>query len=182
MKNNLKIALGGIGEVFTKPLYLLLAAGITLILFLAGMWFNNYGLLGQILFSGTYGATAKLKIFFSSFQILLTNYDIIDQFLIVLLSLLIGINVSLQAYYFRKRATLQKIAGGSLLGAVLGFLGVGCASCGSIVVTSLFGFSASAGFLGVLPFGGLEFGIVGFLILLISTYLIAKKINSPLIC
>ena len=182
MRNNWLQALAGFGEVFAKPLYLFLALLVALTVFFASMWLNNYQFLYQVLFSGSYKLVAKLKILLSSFEVLLTNYDTKGQILIISLSLMVGINITLQIYYFYQRSVLQKTVGGSLFGLVVGFLGVGCASCGSILITSIFGLSASASFLGFLPFGGLELGGLGLAVLIFSSYLVAKKIKSPLIC
>lgn len=85
-------------------------------------------------------------------------------------------------FYLRRRISLEKNTGVGWIGMILGFLGVGCTSCGSLVLSSIFGLAATASFIGILPFRGLEFGILGALLLLFSTYLIVKKIQNPLLC
>ena len=79
-----------------------------------------------------------------------------------------------------KRKMNNQIKG--VIGIIVGFLGVGCASCGSLILSSIFGLSVTASFIGFLPFKGLELGILGIVILLISIYLVAKKIQDPLMC
>jgi len=77
---------------------------------------------------------------------------------------------------------IQQEMGVSLVGVATSLLGVGCASCGSVVLTSLIGFGSATTVLGVLPFRGQEFGIVGIAILLITIGFTFKKINQPFVC
>lgn len=69
--------------------------------------------------------------------------------------------MSLLIYYFQKRFRLEKTAGMSTVGMLSGLLGVGCASCGSVIISSLIGFGATASVIGVLPLRGQEFGLLG---------------------
>lgn len=57
----------------------------------------------------------------------------------------------------------------------VGLLGIGCDACGLVILSSIFGLSATAGFIGILSLAGLEFGLLGIIILTISIYLVAKK-------
>ena len=70
----------------------------------------------------------------------------------------------------------------SFVGIASSLLGVGCASCGSVVLTSFIGLSSATTVLGVLPFRGQEFGLLGIIILLIAIGFTLKKINQPFIC
>jgi len=72
--------------------------------------------------------------------------------------------------------------GVSLAGVATSLLGVGCASCGSVVLTSLVGFGSATTVLGILPFRGREFGFLGIIILLIAISFTLKKINQPYVC
>jgi len=77
---------------------------------------------------------------------------------------------------------MERSAGTSLVGMITGLLGVGCASCGSVILSSVFGVGATAGFIGVLPLRGSEFGLLGVALLLWANYSIALKVQQPLIC
>jgi len=79
-------------------------------------------------------------------------------------------------------ANMQAALGASTLGIVGSLLGVGCASCGSVLLVSLFGFSTAAGFLAALPLGGMEFGLGSIAILTLSIAFMLKKLRSPLVC
>jgi len=90
--------------------------------------------------------------------------------------------VSLLAFYFKQTARIQQTMGVSTLGIATSMLGVGCASCGSVVLTSLIGFGSATAVLGFLPFRGQEFGLLGIAILLFAIHVTIKKINDPLVC
>jgi hypothetical protein len=77
---------------------------------------------------------------------------------------------------------VQREMGVSLLGVATSLLGVGCASCGSVVLTSLIGLSSASTVLGILPFRGQEFGFLGIAILLMAIIYTMKKINQPFLC
>jgi len=65
-----------------------------------------------------------------------------------------------------------------LLGLVLAVLGLGCASCGSLILTPILGLAAG-GLLAALPLGGGEFAVLGIGLMLWSLYVLIKKIDQP---
>ena len=91
------------------------------------------------------------------------------------------------AYYFRLRRQLVSQAGqagaaASLGGLASGFFGVGCAACGTFVLSPVLSFVGASGLIALLPFGGEEFGALGVAMLGFSLVLIARKIGAPLAC
>jgi len=68
------------------------------------------------------------------------------------------------------------------VGVTASMLGVGCASCGSVVLTSLIGFGSATVIVGSLPFRGQEFGFIGIVILMFAISFTLKKINQPYVC
>ena len=95
---------------------------------------------------------------------------------------MVGINITLLVYYMKRTFALQKEIGTSALGMVAGFLGVGCASCGSALLSSFIGLSAATGFIGILPLKGLEFSLLSIVIISISIYVVARNIQVPPAC
>lgn len=95
------------------------------------------------------------------------------------------INISLMSYLITSIITLYKIEknifahshkiGGA---SMLAIIGTHCASCGSAILSGIFGTSLGA----ILPLGGVEFGILSILILLYSSYTITKKLRNPYVC
>ena len=111
-----------------------------------------------------------------------TNFTPVSRAITFISAGLTGIQVSLLTYYIRKTAKLQQSVGMSAVGVATSLLGVGCASCGSVVLTSLIGFATTTAILSFLPFKGQEFGFLGIGILLFAIHFTTNKINDPLIC
>ena len=87
--------------------------------------------------------------------------------------------------YFLKRK-IKEVGQGEIAAGFLGItssvLGVGCATCGSFLLTSVLSLVGASGTLALLPLGGGEFGLIGVLLLLIAIYITAKQISNPAIC
>jgi len=67
-------------------------------------------------------------------------------------------------------------------GLISGIFGIGCAACGTLVLTPLLALIGAGGIVALLPFGGQEFGVFGVGMLGFSIFVIAKKIQEPLVC
>lgn len=159
-------------RVFTKPKYLLI--GI-----LAGFLF--YLINGLIVarpnfqqFFNAFGIIAIWKILQLSlnFSYMILPFTFVG---IVLLSILIGVLISLLFYRFDNFASVK---GGSTLAAIGIFLGMaapGCAACG-VGLISLIGLGSA---IAVLPFQGKEILIFSILITLFSLSVISKKLYNP---
>ena len=93
-----------------------------------------------------------------------------------------GINLALLVFYLRKRLAVGREVGASAGGLIVSALGVGCASCGSVLLTSLLGFSAGAAALAALPLQDAEFTLAGIGLIVASIAMLAKRINDPLVC
>lgn len=163
-------------DVFKKPTYVILFFTIALAFFLASILMARYKLLEA------FDGLIKIRMFWFLLMDPRSTFTSSSLVLVIILSLLSAINIVMMIFYIRRRISLEKKTGVGLLGIILGFLGVGCASCGSLLLSSIFGLAATTSFIGILPFRGLEFGILGIFMLLFSTYLIAKKIQNPLLC
>ncbi|MEK7546517.1 MAG: hypothetical protein AAB554_05650 [Patescibacteria group bacterium] len=89
-----------------------------------------------------------------------------------------GLNSALVFRYMRDQVRINHVAGASVVGIIVGLLGIGCAACGSVVLASLLGIGAVA----ALPFRGQEFAWLGLAVLAASTISISKKIAEPAAC
>lgn len=67
-------------------------------------------------------------------------------------------------------------------GLILAFLGVGCAACGTALISILLGVFGFSTMLQVFPYQGEEVGYIGLLILLIATYSLSQKVAAPSVC
>lgn len=162
--------------------YFVLALFVSFLLFLFAVWLPNFSFVREIISSQYFSFPEKISILANSLQAFKTNFRPLGQIILVAVSLLFGLNISLFTFYLKRRMGLQKETGMSLGGIIAGMLGVGCASCGSFILSSLFGAGLSAALVSFLPLRGQEFGIFSIVILVFSNVSVAKKIHKPLIC
>src|SRR3989344_1838846 len=185
MTNKIILAVKSLQLVFKNPNYFILtgalAVVIALIIFLISALVLNYELLIYVFISGIFDFKTKMQIFFGILTAIRLNFSLGSIIIILVLSVLLAIDISIFIFYFKRRAVVQAEAGIGVFGLAAGFLGTGCGICGSIIMSSVFGFAAAA-LIAFLPFNGLEFGIIGVFFLLLSIYLIALKIPGPDIC
>lgn len=98
-------------------------------------------------------------------------------------SLLAGINLALAYVYMKTRGELLLKSGlYSGIGLVLALLGIGCAACGTALLSLLLGFFGFSAMLSILPYQGQEIGYIGLIFLLIATYFLSRKISAPNVC
>src|SRR3546814_4694924 len=88
-------------------------------------------------------------------------------------------------YQFRLRRQLvrqtgQAGAAASFGGLAAGLFGVGCAACGTFVLSPALTLVGISGLIALLPFGGEEVGVVGLGMLGLSLVLTARRIGSRL--
>jgi hypothetical protein len=98
-------------------------------------------------------------------------------------SLLGALNITFAYVYFKLRAeVLMKHHVYSGAGMFVAFLGIGCAACGSALLTVMLGMFGLTSILGFLPYQGAELGVIGLVILTVTTLALAKKVVSPKVC
>lgn len=169
-------------DIFSKPTYVMLALILAVFIWAGIIWLSAYQVIVYALTSDLFDWIAKLKIIWTSLGSFNTNFTLSSQISVVAVSLLSGVNFSMLVYHFRSNFLLQKNSGMGMLGVVVGTFGVGCSACGSVLLSSLFGVGTATLFVSWLPLQGIEFSIIGILLILISIYLLAKKIESPNSC
>jgi hypothetical protein len=116
-------------------------------------------------------------------------FNIADTFtastliLAVLGSLLAGINISLAYTYMKaRREIILKSGLYSGLGLIFALLGIGCAACGTALLSIMLGFFGFSTMLNVFPYQGLEIGYIGIIFLLFATYSLSQKVATPGLC
>jgi hypothetical protein len=171
-------------EVLGRPAYLLLAATLALLVLAATLWLPNYRLIGAVFVTPGVALGAKLQLLASLAGGLVSNFGAPAAVPIVLVPVLFGVDVAMIVYFIRHqraRVARGEIAAG-LGGAASGAIAAGCAACGSFLLLPILSFLGAAGALALLPLGGAELGFLGIALLLLSIYLIARKIATPLVC
>ena len=177
----------GLRRVFADWKYILLAAATGLAVFILATWLPNLGLVWQIVASTSVSLADKVKVLTALTGSIGTNFTVFSALSTVAIAVLFGANVATIAYFFRLRRQLVRQAGqagavASLGGLASGFLGVGCAACGTFVLGPVLSFMGASGLIALLPFGGEEFGVLGAGMLGFSLVLTARKIGAPVAC
>jgi hypothetical protein len=105
--------------------------------------------------------------------------------LILVTAALFGVVLPMIWYIWRRKRTsvrwrqLFTLTG---LGSFAAMLGVGCAACGTIVLSSILAMFGAGSFLLLLPLHGAEFGILAVLFLLYAIHALAKAVTAPAVC
>ena len=171
-------------EVLRRPAYILLAAAIAVVVLAAALWLPNYRLLGAVFTTPGVALGAKLQLLAILLGGLVSNFGVVAAVSTAPTPVLFGVDVAMIVYFAkRRRARLARgeIAAG-FGGAASGALAAGCAACGSFLLLPVLSFIGAAGALALLPLGGAELGLLSIGLLLLSIYLIARKIAVPPLC
>ncbi len=184
MKNNLENVWRAFKEIFGHNSYVIFAGISALFAFSFAVWLPNISLIVDIFSVSSIPFSAKFKIIFSLLGGIGTNFSIVSALYTISISVLFGIVIAMLLYSYRKK---QGQIGGNLLtmgfgGISSGALGVGCAACGSFVLTSFLSFIGAGGALTLLPLKGGEFGILSVVLLLALVFIISKKNFEPMVC
>ena len=182
IKNTIRNMWQGFITVMQNPKYIILTVIIFLMIIVFFIYLPVYKFLWVVLTNDVYDYVEKIKVFYFTLGSFITNFSVTSRTIAIIIASFTAINISMLTFYFKKRINNDRANGAGIIGTVLGVLGVGCASCGSVILTSIFGISTSSALVGFLPLNGVEFGLIGLIFILISIYLLAKKINNPNIC
>ena len=175
-----------LGTIFANPVYISIAMFIAWVVFTFAVLLPNIPLIGVVLFADTASAIEKVHFLFSLYGSIGTNFTLVSAASTFIIAVLFGINVTLLLYYIQvvrgATSNVRSTGVAGISGLVSGVLGIGCAACGTFVLTSVLTLFGASGIIAYLPFGGVEFGFIGIGLLLYSTYSLIRKINSPLVC
>jgi hypothetical protein len=145
---------------------------------------SNVSLLSQIVFDPTVSLSTKVQFFVSLYGSLISNQTIMSGIVVALIALLVGIQAMLITYYvsMMRQARLTRRVGASSLGGIIaGFLGIGCAACGSVILTAVLSGTGGALLL-LLPFQGLELGFLGIGLLVYAIKKLLEEIEKGRVC
>ncbi len=175
-----------IAQALIKPQYALLAVVVFWIVISISLLFPNRGLLLQIVSNDTLATLDKLQFVGAFYGAIGTNFTVFSAIYTITIAVLFAINTVLLVYYIKRQKTMFKnmppMFGTGIGGLTAGFLGIGCATCGTFVLTTILSIVGAGALLTLLPLGGQEFGLLGIGLLTYSIYAIAKKMNAPMVC
>jgi len=172
--------------VFVRPLYAYIALVVAWLVFSVAVWLPNTALILLIFSSSQTVFIDKIQFLLSLYGSIGTNFTVFSATYTILIAILFGMNVALFIYYVRKQQSFgsgaRPVVGTGIGGLVSGFLGIGCAACGTFILTSLLSVFGASVVLTYLPLDGEEFGILGVILLGYSLYVVVRKIQAPNVC
>lgn len=177
---------GVIRRVYGRPLYLAVAATTATLTLSVLLLFPNRALVFEVMLLAETGVLSKLLFLINLHGVLFTNFTLLSATSTVIVAVLFGINVSLLWYYVARARRISRSDRTLTLTGVGGFIsglfGIGCAACGTIVLSGFLKLLGIAWLVAYLPLHGAEFGLVAIVLLGVTTYLLIRRINDPLLC
>lgn len=171
-------------KVFRKPQYTILAFITSVVVFAFAVWFPNLSLIVEIMGHPGISLSQKLDLPISLLGSIATNFTLLSSLYTIAIAVLFGVNLAMTIYFLRRKVSEVRGSGVAtgFIGLASGVLGMGCAACGSLLLTSGLSLVGASSILAFLPLAGGEFGILGVILLLVSIRLIAKQIQNPAVC
>lgn len=173
-----------IREVFRNIRYVSVALGGGFLAFAFSIWLHNIRLIGDVIASPLFTLPDRALFLLRLLGGITTNTTPLAAVLIVILSVVFGINAALLLYSLRTRQMIigvrtKTVTAGGILSAIFG---VGCASCGTYLLGATLASLGASSLLTFLPLGGLEFLIVSIILLLVSIIWTAKSVATVSVC
>ena len=170
--------------LYFKPLYLLLAAVVSIVFYEIVFWFLNLGLFKYLLTTEFLTIGDKIGIIVGSYSSIFTLPLSSISFTLFLVSVLQGAAVAALVYSIRKeRAMNRSIAkefGGTGFAGVLSVLGLGCVPCGTSLVTPILTFFFASSSVAIAEEVGYYSAVLALIVSLITAYLAGYKLSSRL--
>lgn len=166
-------------RVFGIPRYGILAGAAALVVLTLALMAPQWRLIATVLGSPSFSLSEKVLTIGSLYGTLRSNLSVLTAGSLTGSSALFGVNSALLAYLIsRRRPGTGTGVVASIGGLATGSLGVGCAACGSLVLTTVLSFGGAGAALASLPLGGEEFGLIGLALLGWSAILLLKKVQK----
>lgn len=171
---NLRTTFTSIGNVLKHPAYAILAIVTASLMIVVSTYMLNLPLIASTI-TASWTWTAKVALLLNLLGGAITNNTVPALALLLLTSLLAGINMTLAVYHWRKQRTATLAQNSATTAGIgTGVLAAGCSSCGISILAML----GLAGTIALLPLKGLEISILSIVILLITMLWLAKTIEQ----
>lgn len=171
-------------RVFRYPGYIVLAVLTSATAFAAAVWLPNVRLIVEIMRHPSATFLEKATVPLSLLGSITTNFTLLSATYTILIAILIGLNIASALFVIRNRVAEIKSEGiaTGMVGILSGVFGIGCAACGTLLLTSILSIVGASWILSYLPLNGGEFGILGVLLLSTSLYMTSRNILNPKVC
>ncbi|RMD60841.1 hypothetical protein D6833_09045 [Candidatus Parcubacteria bacterium] len=167
-------------KILRTPRYAAAAGGLAAALFAFLALMKNFSVLRDTAASPAFSFTDWLGLVWDLLRGGIMNLGWLGLLLSAAMSVLFGINIAVLWHLRAENKKLRAKGGAAALGGTIaGILGVGCASCGSILLTSILASFGATGLIALFPLRGQEFAIVSIVLLLISLSGLLKSAALP---
>src|SRR3989338_1258016 len=126
-------------KVFAKPLFVLLALIASLAAFAFAVWLPNLRLLFLIWTDASVSLGDKLALPISLLASIATNFTLLSASYTIAIAVLAGVNAALIVRLIQMRGVFGSGAAVGASGIFTVSISLGCAACGSLILTSLIG-------------------------------------------
>ena len=158
--------------------FAVVAAAVGLTVFVVS---QNTALVADVVVGGSLPTSNRLAVLAGLYPFLGTSFGLAAGLALLGVSGLLGVDLALVAYHFRRHGVSLDASGGSAVGALFGVLGAGCAACGPAVLVGLLSLVGATGLLTLLPLEGLELSGIAAVALLLSIFWIADGMRGGMI-
>lgn len=170
--------------VYFKPTYLFLAAGVSIVFYEFIFWFLNLDLLHYLLTSRFLSVADKLHVLLGSYAGIFTIPLSPLALTLFAVSIFQGLAVAALVYSIRKERKMHrsilKNFGGTGIAGVLSVFGLGCAACGTSLVTPVLTFFFASSSIALAEQVGLYAAIFALVVSVITVYISGLKLSSRL--
>lgn len=170
--------------LYFKPVYLLLAIGVSVVFYEFIFWFLNLGLLQYLLSSPYLTIQDKFSMLTGSYTGIFTLPLSPLALILFVVSIFQGISVSALVYSIRQERSVNrsflKDFGGTGVAGALSVLGLGCAACGTSLVTPILTFLFATSSVAVAEEVGFYSAVLALIVSTITVYLAGLKLSSRL--
>ncbi len=170
-------------EVLRLKRYAFVALVGTAAAFAISVWLQNIPLIVNVFLSPLFTLLDKLSFLLRLLGGITTSITVLSATLIVIVSLVFGVNIALLLYSFRRGQQSKLSAGAGTFGGLLtAVFGAGCASCGTYLLGATLASLGASGLLSFLPLGGQEFLLGSIVLLTASVVWVSKSIQASKVC
>jgi hypothetical protein len=170
--------------LYFKPAYFFLASGVSIIFYEFIFWFLNLGLLHYLLTSPFLNVGDKLSMLIGSYSNIFSLPLSPLALTLFAVSIFQGIAVAALVYSIRKERSMRqgflKEFGGTGVAGVLSVLGLGCAACGTSLVTPILALFFTTSSVAVAEKVGLYSAVLALVVSIVTIYLAGLKLSSRL--
>ncbi|MFB6071779.1 MAG: hypothetical protein ABEJ88_02315 [Halobacterium sp.] len=164
-------------SVLRRPLYASLAVAYAVAALTTFVLARNLPFVRDVLVGGTLPLRTRLEVVVAMYPGFGPAYTTEQSVVLLATSALVGVNLALLTHYVRHYPVSLRSGAGTTTGVVLGALGAGCATCGSVLLAGVLSLVGASGLLTALPLHGLEIAVLAAGTLVLSTYWLATAIR-----